>query len=183
MKTLVVTDVQRDFFSPEGSLYVAGGETLPAKIAAVAAEYDRIVFTLDWHPADHCSFKAQGGIWPEHCVQYTQGAGLADEFTPLLKLGPEKVALYFKGWKKDEEQYGAFGDLTHDDTIVKWFKASDVIEICGIAGDYCVKETAALALAKTESPEKIILRSDLIASIDDGSTLASFVKENNLKLR
>ena len=34
-KILVVVDVQRDFFSPEGSLYVKGSETLPAKIAAI----------------------------------------------------------------------------------------------------------------------------------------------------
>ena len=27
-----------------------------------------ILFVRDHHPADHCSFKEQGGPWPPHCV-------------------------------------------------------------------------------------------------------------------
>ena len=77
---LIVVDVQRDFFDPSGALYVPGSEVLPEKIAALADNYDAVVFTLDWHPGNHCSFAAQGGIWPSHCVAFTQGAGLPDCF-------------------------------------------------------------------------------------------------------
>ena len=80
-KVLVVVDVQRDFFDPAGALYVGGSEVLPEKIAEMAAGYDGVIFTLDWHPANHCSFAAQGGIWPSHCVAYTQGAGLSNCFS------------------------------------------------------------------------------------------------------
>ena len=73
---LVVVDVQWDFFDPAGALYVGGSEALPGKIAELADGYDAVIFTLDWHPANHCSFAAKGGIWPSHCVAYTQGAGL-----------------------------------------------------------------------------------------------------------
>ena len=63
-KVLVVVDVQRDFFDPSGSLYVGGSEVLPGKIAAIADSYDAVIFTLDWHPGNHCSFAANGGQWP-----------------------------------------------------------------------------------------------------------------------
>lgn len=88
-RLLVVVDVQRDFFDPAGSLYVSGSEALPEKIAAIAPEYDAVVFTLDWHPGDHCSFKDLGGIWPSHCVAYTQGAGLPDCFAAILARGEQ----------------------------------------------------------------------------------------------
>jgi len=179
MKVLVVTDVQRDFFDPSGSLYVKGGELLPAKIAAVAASYDAIIFTMDWHPGNHCSFKTQGGIWPPHCVAYTQGAGLADEFSDILALGEDKVQLYFKAYKKDMEQYGAFTDLDEDSTIYKWLKNCECVDICGIAGDYCVKETTDVVLRYVPS-EKVAILSDLVCSIDDGSTIEAFIREKGI---
>lgn len=182
MKVLTVIDVQRDFFDPAGSLYVAGGESLPAKIAAVMPQFDKVVFTLDWHPGDHCSFKENGGPWPAHCVAYTQGAGLADEFAPVLAKGPEYVRLFFKGTEKEREEYGAFdglGSLEQYSAIYDWLRTADEIGVCGIAGDYCVRETAARILDLVPASRVKMLK-DLICSIDDGSTLDSFMKENNL---
>jgi len=175
---LIVTDVQRDFFDPEGSLYVKGGELLPKKITAVIDSYDAVIFTLDWHPGNHCSFKENGGIWPPHCVNFTQGAGLPDEFTPFLKKGNEKVRLYFKATKPDKEQYGAFDEVNGQ--IASWFKTAEKIAICGIAGDYCVKETAANILKFVPS-EKFVILTDLIANIDDGTTLKKFIEDNSVR--
>lgn len=175
---LVVVDVQRDFFSPEGSLYVNGSEELPAKIAEIAGSYDAVIFTLDWHPGDHCSFKAQGGIWPPHCVAYTQGAGLADEFAPILAQGPDKVQLFFKGTDPQKEQYGAFEDLA-EGRIASWLGTAQKVDVCGIAGDYCVKESTKNILSIVPA-EKVTILSDCIRSIDDGSTIAAFAAENKL---
>lgn len=175
---LVVVDVQRDFFSPEGSLYVAGSETLPSKIAAVAKDYDAVIFTLDWHPGNHCSFASEGGTWPSHCVAFTQGAGLADEFAPILAMGDDKVQLFLKGNDKDKEQYGAFEGLT-EGIVYDWLESADRISVCGIAGDYCVKETTANIL-KLVPASRITVLKDLIRSIDDGSTLSQFIKDNSL---
>ena len=172
-KTLVVVDVQRDFFDPAGSLYVKGGELLPAKIAAIAPQYDNIVFTLDWHPGNHCSFKARGGQWPSHCVQFTQGAGLADEFSEIL--AQDNVHLVVKGCDPAKEQYGAFEAV--DDQLEKIFTGSTHIDICGIAGDYCVKETAA-DLLEIVPATKITMLQNLICSIDDGSALKAFIRES-----
>ena len=177
MKTLVIIDVQRDFYNPEGALYVKGGEALPQKIADKAKEYDAVVMTLDWHPANHCSFKNMGGIWPEHCIAFTEGAGLPKEFGPMLAEG---AFLYFKGQDPAKEEYGAFADLTEDDSIFTVLAMSDWIDICGIAGEYCVKETTA-NLLEYVGAEKICMLMDLIVHFKDDSTLRTFIKDNNIR--
>ena len=35
------------------------------------SKYDYICITMDSHPENHYSFKENGGIWPKHCVIYT----------------------------------------------------------------------------------------------------------------
>ena len=177
-KILVAVDVQRDFFDPSGSLYVSGSETLPEQIAAMAAGYDAVILTLDWHPGNHCSFAEQGGIWPAHCVAYTQGAGLPDCFAGILAGGSDKVQIFFKGNEQDKEQYGAFEDLG-EGCIRHWLENCSRIDICGIAGDYCVKESTANIL-KIVPAEKVSIITNLVRSIDDGSTLAAFIEENGL---
>lgn len=176
---LIVVDVQRDFFDPSGALYVPGSEVLPEKIAALADNYDAVVFTLDWHPGNHCSFAAQGGIWPSHCVAYTQGAGLPDCFAKTLARGEKQVQIFLKGQESDKEQYGAFEELDSEGVIYNWLNNSEKIDVCGIAGDYCVKESTA-NLLKYVPAEKISVLVDCVRSIDDGSTLDKFISDNSL---
>lgn len=181
-KLLVVVDVQRDFFDPSGSLYVGGSESLPEKIAAIADGYDAVIFTLDWHPGNHCSFKEQGGPWPSHCVAYTQGAGLADCFSPILA-NKQKVRLFLKGQDPASEQYGAFETKEEiNPEILAWFDSSDQVDVCGIAGDYCVKESTN-NLLNYVAPEKVTMLLDCIRSIDDGTALNAFIAEKGLKTR
>lgn len=176
-KVLVVVDVQRDFFDPTGSLYVGGSEVLPEKIAAIAGDYDAVIFTLDWHPANHCSFSEQGGIWPSHCVAYTQGAGLPDCFSAIIKNGNTK--LFFKGNQQDKEQYGAFESFEGCEEIQAWLQNCSSVDVCGIAGDYCVKESTANIL-KIVPAEKVSVLMDCVRSIDGGEAIEAFVAENGL---
>ena len=176
-KVLVVVDVQRDFFDPSGSLYVGGSEVLPGKIAAIADSYDAIIFTLDWHPGNHCSFAANGGQWPSHCVAYTQGAGLPDEFAGILASG--KAKLFFKGQEQDKEQYGAFEDLATDSIEYAWLSNADSVDVCGIARDYCVKASTENVL-KVVAPEKVSILTDCVRSIDGGEALEAFINEKGI---
>lgn len=176
-KILVVVDLQRDFFEPSGALYVGGSEVLPEKIAAIATAYDAIIFTLDWHPANHCSFKEQGGQWPSHCVQYTQGAGLPDCMAPIMKSVP--FLFMEKGSDPSKEEYGAFENMEGFETVEKWLRESKSIDVCGIAGDYCVKESIN-TLFKYVDKSNISVLTDLIRNIDDGSTLRAFIAEKGL---
>ena len=62
-KILIIVDYQYDFFSPDGTLYVNGGEKLQEKIANIIPNFDYVIFTKDSHGLKHCSFKENGGIW------------------------------------------------------------------------------------------------------------------------
>ena len=82
-KLLLVIDCQYDFIN--GSLAVKGAgptmDRLAEFIKENGASYKKIVLTADWHPLTHCSFKDNGGTWPKHCVQYTQGAAI---YQPII---------------------------------------------------------------------------------------------------
>ena len=182
LKTLVVIDVQRDFFDPAGHLYVAGSEVLPEKISTLFDNYDAIVFTLDWHPGNHCSFAEQGGIWPAHCVEYSQGAGLPDNFEILLSGKDKKFYHYLKGQNKDKEEYGAFQDMTSEDEIFKVFAASESIDVCGIVGEYCVMESMKNICA-LGFKDKMTALLDYIACMDGGIAFGEYLQENEIAVR
>ena len=112
MKTLVIVDIQKDFYDPKGSLYVSGAETFPSKIADLVPGYDNVYFTLDWHPLNHCSFKQNGGIWPVHCLKYSWGASLPDEVLASIDSFRQHVSYYHKGDRSYEEEYEAYRKIT-----------------------------------------------------------------------
>ena len=59
--------------------------------------------TRDWHPADHCSFHAQGGPWPAHCVAGTPGAefAAASRCRPTPRSSPRRL-------RADRDAYSGF---------------------------------------------------------------------------
>jgi len=139
---LVVVDVQRDF-CPGGALAVAGGDSIiPALNKAISAFRESglpVVFTRDWHPRNHCSFKEQGGVWPKHCVARTPGAS----FHPRLKV-PRGSIVVSKGTRPNLEAYSGFQG-TDLERRLKRLGVGELF-IGGLATDYCVKETALDAL-------------------------------------
>ena len=185
-KVLVVVDVQKDFYHPDGALYVKGGEVLPERIAKVIPEFDDVIFTVDWHPYNHCSFKENGGIWPVHCVQYTEGASLPNEFMPFLKEGK----IIRKGVCFHEEEYGANPETIANACTCRSDEEYEMV-FCGIAGDYCVSETIRNVIIGKVAvkfyrfadyyPSKISVYLDGVASIDDGTTIREYMKENNIE--
>ncbi len=131
---LIVVDVQHDFL-PGGALAVPGGDRVIAPIAALAASHrGPVVFSRDAHPAGHCSFAAQGGAWPEHCVQGTRGAEIHPD---LASFAADVVA---KATSQDADAYSAF-DGTGLAGRLRAMNVTRVL-VCGLATDYCVKATA-----------------------------------------
>src|SRR3990172_11003184 len=134
---LIVVDVQNDF-CPGGALPVAEGD----KVVPVLNRYIRkfidaglpVYLTRDWHPGDHLSFKPQGGIWPMHCVQGTEGA----RFHPELSI-PSVAVVISKGTAPGKEAYSGFQGTD----LVSQLKQRQVrrLFIGGLATDYCVKST------------------------------------------
>jgi len=132
---LIVVDVQRDF-CPGGSLAVPRGDEVVPVINRLLALTDWLtVATRDWHPDDHCSFKAQGGIWPPHCVAGTEGAA----FHPALDETRIRHVVS-KATARDVEAYSGF-----QGTDLAALLASQGVRrvfVCGLATDYCVKANA-----------------------------------------
>ena len=138
---LVIVDYQNDFTPPDGALAVPEGDEIAERINALArsGEYELVVATRDWHPADHGSFEAQGGIWPVHCVQDTAGA----ELHPALDADAvDKVV--DKGQDRETEGYSGFDGTRLAELLRE--RGIDRVTVVGLATDYCVKHTALEAL-------------------------------------
>jgi nicotinamidase/pyrazinamidase len=134
---LLVVDVQNDFL-PGGALGVReGDEVIPVLnrwIGAFARQGLPVFFTRDWHPPRHCSFQAQGGRWPPHCVAGTEGASFAEG----LEM-PPAARIVSKATREGEEAYSAFQDTG----LAEELKALGVARVFvgGLATDYCVRAT------------------------------------------
>jgi nicotinamidase/pyrazinamidase len=155
MDALIVVDVQVDF-CPGGALAVPEADQVIAAINRLAADHRLVVATRDWHPPDHCSFRAQGGTWPEHCVAGTPGAALhADLRLPL------DVHIVDKGVARDLPGYSGFESTGLD----RWLSERGVnrVAIVGLALDYCVRATALDARA---AGFDVVLHRDATRAVD-----------------
>lgn len=191
MITLIIVDCQNDFIT--GSLSVKGAKEIVNNIKEFISDnkedIEKIIFTVDWHPYNHSSFKKFGGKWPSHCVQFTPGACIEPKLLKLVHSLEIPHEFSLKGTIEEVEQYGAFseielvkdslfGDRYYFDSIVSANSDSDFI-ICGIAGDYCVKSTIENLLEEQIIP-KVFLNG--IASIDEGKIINSFIKDKGLEI-
>ena len=103
---LIIVDVQNDFLL-DGSLAVPNAEEiipiLNDYIEIFQKKQGKIFATRDWHPPNHLSFLDYGGIWPAHCVRYTEGA----KFNSSLNL-PKKTVIISKATDPNIEAYSGF---------------------------------------------------------------------------
>jgi nicotinamidase/pyrazinamidase len=139
-EALLIVDFQNDF-TPGGALGVEGGDEIAGRLNELAADarFEVVVATRDWHPADHGSFREQGGIWPVHCVAGTEGAELHSG------LDRSRLdAVVDKGQNVEADGYSGFEATLLEELL----RARGVahVTIGGIATDYCVKNTALDAL-------------------------------------
>jgi len=149
---LLVVDVQNDFASPEGGLYVKDGERvvplINAELARAKASGARVVYTADWHPPSTPHFAKDGGIWPVHCVGDTWGS----EFHPDLVVDGPVVRKGVNG----EDGYSGFTtrDPLTEETVPTELPALleeagvTKVVVAGLATDYCVRSTALDALER-----------------------------------
>jgi nicotinamidase/pyrazinamidase len=156
---LLIVDVQNDFL-PGGRLAVANGDqvvpVLKRAIALFARQSLPIVATRDWHPPNHCSFTAQGGPWPPHCIAHSEGAA----FAAGLALPPDAIVVS-KASTPDKDAYSGFEGTD----LASRLRAggSERLFIGGLATDYCVLNTVKDALALGF---RVLLLEDAIRAVD-----------------
>ncbi|WP_424831891.1 bifunctional nicotinamidase/pyrazinamidase [Ruegeria sp.] len=152
---LIVIDVQNDF-CPGGALAVAGGDEIIAPINAMMSAFDAVILTQDWHPASHSSFASSHPgkapfemtempygpqvLWPDHCVQGTDGAA----FHPDLRTDADLIIR--KGFRSAIDSYSAFFENDRETpTGLKGYldtRGIGKLTIVGLATDFCVHYSA-----------------------------------------
>jgi len=139
-EALLIIDFQNDF-CPGGALPVADGDAIAPCVNELldSGRFDLVVATRDWHPANHASFVEQGGPWPPHCVQGSQGAALH------ASLDRSRIDhIVDVGTGVDDEGYSGF----EKSNLAQLLKDADIdsVTVVGLATDYCVRATALDAL-------------------------------------
>jgi nicotinamidase/pyrazinamidase len=143
---LIVVDVQNDF-CPGGALAVPEGDKVVLVLNRYIEKFTRagapVILTRDWHPADHVSFREQGGPWPPHCVQNTEGA----KFHPQLTIPPE-AEIISKADNPKVEAYSFFQQTDID--LAGKLRERGIFRLLvgGLATDYCVRATVLDALER-----------------------------------
>ncbi len=156
---LLVVDVQNDFL-PGGSLAVPAGDAVIAPLNRVIEQFREaglpIVATRDWHPPAYCSFQAQGGPWPPHCIAGSPGAA----FAAGLRL-PSDAVIIDKATAVDRDAYSGFEGTD----LAARLRGAGVrrLFVGGLATDYCVLNTVRDALGEGLA---VMLLGDAIRAVD-----------------
>jgi nicotinamidase/pyrazinamidase len=173
-RALLVVDVQNDFCEG-GSLAVPGGAAAAAAItdhvAAHRDGYALVVTTRDWHvdPAGH--FAVAGaepdyrGTWPVHCVAGSAGA----EYHPALRVDADVEVLKGEHAAAYSGFEGAAADGRSLDQVLRG-RGVDAVDVCGIATEYCVRETA-LSARRLGFTARVLQR--LCAGLDEAGVAAT----------
>jgi nicotinamidase/pyrazinamidase len=156
MQCLIVVDVQNDFM-PGGALAVPRGDEVVPVINRLAARFDNVVFTQDWHPRGHASFASSHPgkkpfetidlpygkqvLWPDHCVQGTAGAAIHAGLDVM-----KAQLIVRKGFHRDIDSYSGFveADRKTRTGLAGYLKERGFssLFVCGLATDFCVAWTA-----------------------------------------
>ena len=153
---LIIVDVQNDF-CPGGALAVPLGDEIVPAVNRLAGEFAHVILTQDWHPRGHASFTSshagkqpfqtielaygQQILWPDHCVQGTQGAA----FHSGLDV-PHAELVIRKGFRSGIDSYSAFreNDRRTPTGLAGYLKERgfERVTLCGLATDFCVLYSA-----------------------------------------
>jgi nicotinamidase/pyrazinamidase len=181
---LLVIDVQNDF-CPGGALAVPGGDEIVAPINAMMGDFEAVILTQDWHPAGHSSFASSHPgknpyemtempygpqvLWPDHCVQGTQGAAFHSD------LRTDGDLIIRKGFRSTIDSYSAFfeNDQTTPTGLEGYLKTRGIgtLTLVGLATDFCVHFSAVDA---ARLGFDVTVRTEACRAIDlDGSLAAA----------
>ena len=172
---LVVVDMQYDFI--DGSLACQNADNAISQTLQFIDKHTKgqggeeheildtfpILFTRDYHPADHSSVAEQGGTWPAHCVAGSHGAQIHEALTPYVC----EELTFDKGCNKSVEQYSGFdGQNNADQTLGEILEMLDTTDVyvCGIATEYCVRNTCE---DLKKAGYKVHLLSECLAYVDE----------------
>jgi nicotinamidase/pyrazinamidase len=185
---LLVIDVQ-NCFTPGGSLAVKEGDQIIPLINRLAAAFEHVILTQDWHTPGHISFASSHTgkkpfettqlpygtqvLWPDHCVQGTPGAELHKD----LRI-PHAELIIRKGYRKQMDSYSAFyeADGKTPTGLTGYLRDRGLKQVflVGLATDFCVAWSA-LDARKAGFAAQVI--EDATRGIDADGSLAKAWKD------
>lgn len=190
-RLLLIVDPQVDFTT--GSLATKKGPDAMAYLAKRLNDedwknYSWIIVTQDAHPQNHCSFVEQGGVFPPHCVEGTEGM---DIFPPLQEVLNHlmqdnlitNIHYMQKGNLPDKEEFSIFQNEHSGEKLRSAieFEQFEGIDVCGIATDYCVYETVKDLIAFYPAKQVRIVTNCLAAVDENDLKLVDLMKENDIQ--
>ena len=156
---LLVVDVQVDFL-PGGALGITGGDAILAPVNRLLEAWRShglpVYLSRDWHPPGHCSFAAQGGPWPDHCVAGTPGA----QFARSLCSDPRDTVIS-KATQPDRDAYSALDGTPLAGSLRS--RGITRLFVAGLATDYCVRATGLDARAAGLG---VVVLSDAVCAVN-----------------
>ena len=191
-RLLLIVDPQVDFTT--GSLATKNGPAAMDYLAKALNDgawknYGWIIVTQDAHPKNHCSFVEQGGVFPPHCVQGTEGMDVYPALQGVLdNLMQSNYGLDIhymqKGDLADKEEFSIFQNERSGEKLrrtIEEFEHFEGIDVCGIATDYCVYETVKDLMAFYPAKQVRIVTNCLAAVDDNDTKLADLMRENGIE--
>src|ERR1700731_1293 len=153
---LLIVDVQNDF-CPGGTLAVPDGDAIIPAVNRLARSFAHVILTQDWHTPGHASFASSHPgkrpfeaievsygtqiLWPDHCVQGTQGARFHLELDV-----PHAELVVRKGFRTAIDSYSGFreNDRLTPTGLAGYLRERGLerITVCGLATDFCVAFSA-----------------------------------------
>jgi nicotinamidase/pyrazinamidase len=184
---LVIVDVQNDF-CPGGALAVPDGDAIIPALNRLAARFEHVILSQDWHPAGHLSsasahrgkrpfetVEAAYGLqilWPDHCVQGTDGAAFHRDLA-----APHAELVLRKGFRREIDSYSAFreNDRTTPTGLASYLRERGFarVTLCGLATDFCVLYSA---LDAREAGFEVAVATEACRGIDLDRSLAAALR-------
>ena len=187
-QALIAVDLQNDF-CPGGALAVPEGDRIILVVNRLSRSFQHIVYTQDWHPADHLSFAASHPgkkayetvdlaygrqiLWPTHCVQGTRGAEFHSEAdvqsgTLIIRKGFHRaIDSYSTFFENDQRTATGLAGYLRDRGI-------DTVYLAGLATDFCVLWSA---LDARRLGFRVFVVEDACRGIDLNGSLAAALRE------
>jgi nicotinamidase/pyrazinamidase len=189
-------DCQNDFIKGDGALPVPGAcEILDnlGKLRKAATDCNiKVVYTMDEHLSDDEEISDQPDFkttFPPHCILGTYGSDLVNSVKSKAKvkiigfgdsliyeLDNETVNIFDDDIAFTKNVFSIFDGNKNAETYVKLIRP-DIIFVCGVAGDVCVKAVVegfldmnALLKDLKDTPMRICVVQDAIASLNDETT-------------
>lgn len=178
---LLIIDVQNDF-CPGGSLAVDDGDQIVSGINEIMTDFDYVILTQDWHPANHSSFASNQNadpfsiknmpygpqvLWPDHCIKGTIGSAFHKNLNTthadlIIRKGQDPFVDSYSAFFENDHTTatGLHGYLTE--------KSVSKVALAGLATDYCVNFSAQDAVKLGYETD---VRIDLCRAIDLNGSL------------